>query len=128
MADIDLQSQIVSALEQPGRDRHRDVAPMWGAQYFASGPFAGVGAAVATLQASAELALSAAGSLTATARLASAASLALGTVASLTIQIDLAAAAPRIAFGTSAELAAPYGLSISIDGVETAAPGAPGRA
>ena len=92
---------------------------MWGAQYFAGGPFAGVGAAVSTLSAAAELALSAAGSLTATARFATAASVALGTVASLTIQTDLAAAAPRIAFGTSATLASPYGLSIGIGGVET---------
>ena len=61
----------------------------------------------------------AAGSLTATARFATAATVAIGTVASLTIQVDLVAAAPRIAFGTSATLASPYGLSISIGGVET---------
>jgi hypothetical protein len=91
---------------------------MFGALYFAGGPFAGAAGAAATLMATAGLSLAAAGSLTATARLAAAATLALSTTASLTIQVDLVAAAPQIRVSTAATLASPYGGSITIDGVD----------
>ena len=102
-ADIDLQSQIVTSLEQPGRDRHRRPRADVGRRLLrgrrrlpapASPP--------ATLAGDRRPgSLVAAASLTATARLATAATIALGTAASLTIQVDLVAAAPRIPFSTA---------------------------